>query len=491
MRRSYALLLLAPLVSGCSQGAEEPAAVSTVATRPEAPGKLVVGPTSIAKTKLSAADPKTEAAQRELDLAIELTRLSAAADDHQRRGYFEQAVATRQKTFERIEGHFGADSWQAKSARLASDNAARLLALDGSRRSIYSAGMQQEASAREMWKNGERKPAADELAGARASVVQLWGPNDYQVANLLDQEADWRQTLGEGPAAEALARHALAIRAKVFPGDHPDKIASISRLGLILQMEQKHADAEPLLADAVAQSARVWGETHAEQSRHLNNLGMLEYDRANLSLAIKTLNQALTIRQQVLPENDPLIGHSLFNLASAQYAAKDYPEASPKLQRALAIFVGVLGESHSMSRRARGNLGMSLMAEKKYTEAAAVMREDYEVAQRAFGANHAITAECLLRIGVLYGNQGMYAQAEPLVKHAAGLLRAAVGVDHPTTQRAVEVASRIHSRLVNSPASEKAGAVQTSAQAPAPAANSQPGPVLITPPASNAPGSLR
>ena len=194
------------------------------------------------------------------------------------------------------------------------------------------------------------------------------------VGNLLDQEADWRQVAGESAAAEALARQAIAVREQIFTRDHPDTIASISRLGLILQIEKKHVESEPLLTEAAERAGRVWGETHVEYARHLNNLGMLQYDRGDLPPAIETLQRALTIRRQSLSATDPLIAHSLLNLGSAQFASKDYAAATPLFRQALELFSPPLGEAHAMTRLARGNLGMSLMAEKKYAEANAVMR---------------------------------------------------------------------------------------------------------------------
>ncbi|HEY2839522.1 MAG TPA: tetratricopeptide repeat protein [Pirellulales bacterium] len=466
MRRSYFLFLLALFLGGCSRGQEERPAAPTIE-------KAQAGGSGKDESKTAAA------AESERDLAIQLARLTKSAEKHERRGYFDQAAAARKETLALIEKRYGADAWQTRSARLALSHSARLQKLNAAQKSVYLNGEAEEASAQQNWKRGARPTALAEIAHARAGAQHLWGPADYTVGNLLDQEAEWRQAAGENAAAEKLARQALAIREQVFTREHPDTIASISRLGLILQMEKKYTEAEPLLAEAAQRSGVLWGETHIEYARQLNNLGMLEYDRMNLPLAIETLNKALEIRQKNLPANDPLIAHSLFNLGSAYFASKDYAAASPRLQQALNLFSPALGESHAMTSLARANLGMSLLAEKKFAEAEILFRQDIKISQRAFGAQSPAVAEGLLRLGVLFCNQGRYPEAEPLVTLAVAIDRAALGMDHPVTKQAEQVAGLVRERLAakaNQPA--KVSVIQAAGQVIPQEAAPAVGPVL-------------
>jgi tetratricopeptide (TPR) repeat protein len=475
MRRQpfFFLVISALWFCGCSRSANEPAAavgIENAESKPAAATKVVT----------------SEDAQRDLDFAIQLARLTEKAENHARRGYFDEAVVARQETLALIEKHYGAEAWQARSARLAANHAIRLQALTTSQRSTYLATVAEEESAQAKWARGARTVAFTQIVHARETAAKLWGPADYTVGNLLDQEAEWRQATGENTAAEALARQALTIREKLFTRDHPDTVASISRLGLTLQMQKKYAEAESLLQEAVTRASALWGETHVEYARHLNNLGMLEYDRAELTPAIESLSKALLIRQKFLPADDPLVAHSLFNLGSAYYAAKNYAAATPRLQQAIDIFAKTLDEKHSMARLARANLGMSLMAEKKFAEAESVLQQDFEIAQRSFGERSPIAAESMLRLGVLYGNQGRYAEAEPLMSRAASTERAALGADHPATKQAEQLAEQVRTRLAKTIGAPKDGVLPTAGEATTGPFPPTDGPTLIPVPSSAA-----
>ena len=118
MRQTAALLLLASLSYGCSRGTDQPAESSAVAAA-AAPGAEIETSTSTGADTADAsqaaiADPRAEAAQRELELAIEIARLTRGADKHEQRGYFDQAVEDRLKTLELIERRYGSDAWQTR-----------------------------------------------------------------------------------------------------------------------------------------------------------------------------------------------------------------------------------------------------------------------------------------------------------------------------------------------------------------------------------------
>lgn len=465
---------------GCSRATDEPIASA------EAPPAPMFEHSDRAEAMPASAKPADtpENAQRELEFVKKLARLSEAAEQHIQRGYFDQAVAARQESLTLIEAHYGKDAWQARSARLATNHAIRLQALSSAQRTAYLATVADEARAQDKWSVGARAAAFDAILHARDGAQKLWGPSDYTVGNLIDQEAEWRQSTGELAKAEQLAKQALALREQIFTREHPDTVTSISRLGLTLQLQKRYQDAEPLLQEAVTRSGALFGENHLEYARHLNNLGMLAYDRANLPLAIETLNKALAIRQKFLPADDPLIAHSLFNLGSAYYASKNYAEATPRLQQALAIFDKSMSPTHSITRLARLNLGMSLMAEKKYAETEAVFQKDYDLAARAYGDNSPIVAESMLRLGVLFGNQGRYSEADPLISRAAAIERAALGADHPATKQAEQLAEQVHARLAKTTTAPKEGVIQAAAQSSVPTATPEPAPALTPIPSS-------
>ena len=85
--------------------------------------------------------------------------------------------------------------------------------------------------------------------------------------------------------------------------DHPDSIANISALGLVLQSAGRRDEAEPLLREAADRSRALWGDQHLEYATQLNNLGMLLHDMARSDEALDLLTRARDIRRAALPRS--------------------------------------------------------------------------------------------------------------------------------------------------------------------------------------------
>ncbi|MBI2823263.1 MAG: tetratricopeptide repeat protein [Planctomycetia bacterium] len=439
MRPRLALWLVLAIVAGCSRHADQPADATAGAATAD----------------------KQALAESEIAFGRELAALTSAADDHQERRYFDQAIRARQETLDLVQAHYGAGAWQTRSARVALKRSRQLAGLDPAQRQLLDAAADAERRAADLWKRGRRPEALLSIVQARSFTTQLWGAEDHSVANLIHQEAVWRGSLGDA-AAETLFGQAIALRAKIFSVDHPDTIASTNALGLFLQTIGRRAEAEAPLRDAAAAAKAVWGDQHAEYALHLNNLGMLYYDMGDHARAGEFLRQALDIRRAALGEKHPLVAHSLFNLGSTYHAAGDSAQAAPLFRQALTIFESSLGAGHRMARLAGANLGIALGTLRDFPAAEAVLREDMEITRRELGENRAEFAECLTRLAILYGNQGRYAEAQPLADQAVAIHRAASGADHPATRKTEEIAASVRERL-----NSRAGSASTATRIPA------------------------
>ena len=229
-----------------------------------------------------------------------IAQLSSEAAGHERRGYFDSAIAARQEIVRLFAERSGPEAWETRSAEEALERTMRLGKLTPQERATCDAAEGRERQAYQLWKQNRAQDAITALAEARLLAERVWGPNSYGVANMLDQQARWQLAVGDLASAEALFRRALVIREKTFSRDHPDTVASICALGLALQSGGRREDAEPLLREAADRAGALWGDEHVEHATHLNNLGMLLHDMARSDEAIELLTRAMTIRRRAL-----------------------------------------------------------------------------------------------------------------------------------------------------------------------------------------------
>ncbi len=169
----------------------------------------------------TAADKKRDAERR-------IAHLSREIEGHRRRGYDAQAVVAREEMLQLFAETYGPMSWQARSATLALEREKRLASFSPEEREANEAAENRTREANESWQNGQKATALKAIADARLMAANLWGADTYGVANLLDQEARWRQATGDAATAEKLFRQALAIREQVFTREHPETISTCS-----------------------------------------------------------------------------------------------------------------------------------------------------------------------------------------------------------------------------------------------------------------------
>jgi tetratricopeptide (TPR) repeat protein len=429
-------------ICGCSPATSEPAASAPVDE------ELV----EVASAEAAAG---TSAAAAQGDFPRRLAQLTRQAEEHERRGYYEHAIAARKELARLLEEHYGAEAWETRSARLALAREERLHEFDSGQRAKNDDATARERRAHELWQQGKQAEAFAMLADARSLAGQIWGEETYTVANLVDQQARWQLTLGDHAAAEALFRQALAVREKVFTREHPDTIASLSALALVMQAGGRNDEAEPLLREACERASKLWGETNVEYAGHLNNLAMLLHEMGRDAEAIDLMTKATEIRRRALGEQHPVVGLSYLNLGTAYYAMQNFQQAAPLFRQALAIFESSFGAGHPRTRLARSNLGLTVMALGDYAEAEELLRADLEWTCKNLGEQHPDYAEGLGRLASLYGNQGRYEESLPLAEQSAATHVAASGPDDPRSRQAQELVAKVRSKLAAKPATDR------------------------------------
>ena len=380
--------------------------------------------------------------------AAQLTR---EIDGHRRRGYDAQAVAARREMVQLFEETYGKDSWQVRSAQMALSREETLSRFSPEQRAANEAAENRTRAANDLWAEGQRDEALAAIVAARGMAIKIWGAKSYGVANLLDQEAHWRQAVAETAEAEKLFRQALAIREQAFTPEHPETIATASALGRVLLAAGRADEAAPPLRKSVDTAAKVWGQAHPEYAGQLNNLCLYYLETGEYKRAAEQFAEAAGAWRTALGDEHPLVAEACLNLGRAWYAAGDYAQAEAPLREALASLEKRLGPGHAVTRRARVALGLTCMAQRDYQEAETILCADLALVTEHCGDTHPETAEALVRLAILYGNQGRYDEALPLAERGAALHHAAATQEQTQlTQNADSIVAMVRGKVSQS-----------------------------------------
>jgi len=233
--------------------------------------------------------------------------------------------------------------------------------------------------------------------------------------------------------AEALYAQALEIRRRTLGENHADTLASMNGLGSTYERQGKYDQAEALLVKALAIQERILGKDHALTLGTLNDLLAVYYSQGKFAQVEPLAIQLLESRRRVLGEDHPDTLTSMQNLAGVYHAERKYAEAEPLYLRMIEASRRVLGEEHASTLMAETNLAELYWAEGKSTESQTLFVKALDVTRRTLGPEHRRTIYAAKGLARLYADQGQLAQAESLFAANIASSSHGLGVEHPFT----------------------------------------------------------
>lgn len=296
---------------------------------------------------------------------------------------------------------------------------------------------------RGQWSNVNATDAARDLID-RTILKPAIATIDAQFRDQPVVDAQLRQTLatrykqlGMYDAALPLQTRALATRRLTLGEEHPDTLASINSMGVLLQDQGKLSEAEPYFRDALEKSRRVLGQEHPSTLSAINNLGTLLKAQGRLDDAEPYYREALEKLRRVLGDEHPNTLTSISNLGSLLKAQGKLAEAEPLYREALEKQRRVLGDGHPLTLGSIHNLGIVLRDQGRLSEAEPYVREATEKRRRVLGEAHPDTLNSINNLGALLYTQGRLAEAEPYFREALDKRRIAQGDEHASTLTAI------------------------------------------------------
>ena len=193
------------------------------------------------------------------------------------------------------------------------------------------------------------------LAWARAERASLFACLDHatatgQHARIVPLTAGIAALLRhDGPWAEAITRHATALRAAQHLGDRPGQASALTNLGDARRLTGDHPGAARDLEEALG-IYRDLGDRLGQASA-LTNLGEVRLLTGDYPGAGRDLEQALGIYRDL--GDRPGQADALAILGLLRLLTGDYPGAAQDLEQALGIYRKLghrLGQAHALTR---------------------------------------------------------------------------------------------------------------------------------------------
>jgi tetratricopeptide (TPR) repeat protein len=267
---------------------------------------------------------------------------------------------------------------------------------------------------------------------ALAIYEKAFGPDNSDVARLLNNLAEVYITQGRYDDAEPLQKRALAIREQVLGRDHPDVAESLNNLANLYQIKGRYADAEPLYVRVLANYEKApRGANYPSIATPLNNLARLYWTQGRYAEAETLDKRALEVREKAFGPNHPDVAESLNNLALVYDNQGRYSDAEPFYKRALAIFEKALGPDHPSVAISLSNLAAIYLAQGRYSDAEALANRALAIREKSFAPNNPEIANSLNNLATVNVGQRRYSDAEPLYQRALAVIDSTLGRNHP------------------------------------------------------------
>jgi tetratricopeptide (TPR) repeat protein len=245
-----------------------------------------------------------------------------------------------------------------------------------------------------------------------AHTVKVTSP---AMANLLSRTANylWGRKLDLRLAHE-LHEDALAMRQRLYNGDHPDVANSLNNVALILSTLGKYGRARDLHEQALAMRRRLYGGDHLHVASSCMNLA-IDLRRLGENQRARELDeQALAMFQRLYPEDHPYVVGCMSNLASDLLALGEYEGARELDEQALAMRQRLYGDDHPEIATSMNNLAIALRAAGEHGRARDLNEQALAMRQRLYGGDHPEIATSMHNLSIVMRDLGERAETRPV-----------------------------------------------------------------------------
>ena len=278
--------------------------------------------------------------------------------------------------------------------------------------------------------NGEsRYREAEKLSrDAMDTRRRVLGPEHRDTLNSMSQLAMILNNEGRYPEADKQIRNVLEVVRRVSGPQDPLSVTAKKRLAGNLMEEGKNSEAEKLYREVLEAQRHTLGSDHPDVLADMSNLLLMLPSGAEKERLYRDTCQAF--RRVLGPEHHKTL-LCTFNLALFLGGEKRYAEAERLYRETLEIARKALGPEHRVTLYYTKSLAFMLMNESRFSEAGQLLRPTFEAQRRTLGPEHPDTLDTLGVLGELAAKEKRYPEAEKYFREGLEGRRHILGPGHP------------------------------------------------------------
>ena len=242
--------------------------------------------------------------------------------------------------------------------------------------------------------------------------------------------------------AASLNKRTLERKQQILGKEHPDTLASMNNLALVLKRQGKYEEAEKIQRQTLASKESVLGKEHPETLTSMNNLAMVLHSQKKYEEAEKMQRQTLALKGSVLGKEHPETLMSMNNLALVLDSQGKYEEAEKMQRQTLALRESVLGKEHPNSLASMGGLAKIYWNQDRWKETERLEVQVMEIRKKILGAEHPDTMASMHDLAFTWKSQSRNKEAISLMRDCAELRNQILGPEHPDTETSFESLGR-------------------------------------------------
>jgi serine/threonine protein kinase len=272
------------------------------------------------------------------------------------------------------------------------------------------------------------------LLGTALAAVNVEFKDQPKVdASLRQTLADAYQSLGMYEQAMPLQTEALEARRRILGEEHPDTLASLSGMGLLLTAMGEFDEAAPIHERVFESRRRVLGEDHRDTLSAGHNVAALHFERGDYSTAERLMREAIDHSHRLNLHEDETFIRSLSALATIVFSRGDFEQGVALNREVLDLRRRVLGDDHPDTYWTMMVLSQCLEAKGENEESEMQARAAMDGLRRVRGNDHPETLAAISRYSALLFATGRYEEALALDRAALDSHRRVLGPTHDST----------------------------------------------------------
>jgi tetratricopeptide (TPR) repeat protein len=275
--------------------------------------------------------------------------------------------------------------------------------------------------------------------------------------HLLTNAGRYQCKKGSYQTAERMLRSAKAVRESAIGKEHPDTLAVVNYLGVILEKQSKYEEAAEMNRQAFEGRKRVLGNDATETLESLSNLALTLHGQAKYTDAEALNRLALEKREKIYGKEHACVIESVNNLASTlrHQAKSKYDEAVRLSIRAFEWRQQNLGKEHPDTVESLSSLSLALMHQGSIDDAAKLSLEALSRSRLVLGETHPDTLINMSHFALVLLKQDKASEAEKLTQEALRGIEAGLGTSNIDTLTVIHTLARVSLVLENYPKAEE------------------------------------